>query len=242
MEYLRRFDSSSVDLVVADPPYNMNKANWDSFNDDDEFIEWHMDWIEETYRILKPTGSLYVFNAPGYAAMILTDTLRTLDFQFQNWITWDKRDGVGASKNRWVWKQETILFFTKSSQFTFNAEDVRVPYDHPPRSTGILKNGKRYYQNPKGRLCTDVWHFPSARHMEKVNGKTVKLNHVTPKPLNMIKHIIKASSNEFDLVVDPFVGSGTTAAAAIELDRLYAVNDFDRTSVDLTKKRILESL
>ncbi|MBQ2723943.1 MAG: site-specific DNA-methyltransferase, partial [Clostridia bacterium] len=126
---------------------------------------------------------------------------------------------------------ETVLYFTKSEKnFVFNADDIRTPYMSSDRinaakKTGILKNGKRWFPNEAGRLCTDVWEFTSVRHKNKVNGKTVKQNHPTPKPEEMVERMIKASTKEGDLVLDLFCGTGTTSYCARRLNRLFIACD-----------------
>jgi site-specific DNA-methyltransferase (adenine-specific) len=85
---------------------------------------------------------------------------------------------LSGTKKKYVNAQEAILFFTKSDEYVFNVDDIRVPYDSTERiehakRKGIIKNGKRWYPNPKGKLCTDVWHFSSERHKNKVNGKVI---------------------------------------------------------------------
>jgi site-specific DNA-methyltransferase (adenine-specific) len=162
---------------------------------------------------------------------------------FRNWITWDKRDGLGGATRRFSNGQETILFFTRGDIHVFNYNDVRVPYNSTERiehakEKGILKNGKRWFPNPKGRLCGEVWHITSERHKNKINGKTPKLPHLTPKPLEMIERIIKASSRKDSLVLDCFVGSGTTAVAAKKLGRNFICCDSNKKYVDLARKRV----
>jgi site-specific DNA-methyltransferase (adenine-specific) len=162
---------------------------------------------------------------------------------FQNWITWDKRDGLGASKRKYSIGQETILFFTKSNKHIFNYEDIRVPYESTERirhagKKGIIKNGKRWFPNPNGRFCGEVWHISSERHKNKINGKIIKLGHETPKPLDMIERIIKASSNPDNLVLDCFVGTGTTALAAKKLKRNFICSDMNKNYVYLAKEKL----
>ena len=162
---------------------------------------------------------------------------------FRNWITWDKRDGLSNGSRKYANGQETILFFTKGDRYAFNADDIRVPYESSDRilyaqRTGIIKNGKRWFPNPKGKLCGEVWHITSERHKNKLNGKTPKLPHFTPKPLEMIERIIKASSNHGDLVLDCFMGTGTTALAAKNLGRNYIGCDFIKEYVLLAKERL----
>jgi site-specific DNA-methyltransferase (adenine-specific) len=152
---------------------------------------------------------------------------------------------MNSSKKRYTHGQETILFMTRSDKYTFNADDIRVPYESTERiasaqKTGLLKNGKRWYPNPNGRLCGEVWHITSERHKQKVNGKVSKLGHSTPKPTEMIERMIKASSNAGDLVLDCFVGSGTTAVCSKRLGRNYICSDSNLEYVELTNRKLLE--
>lgn len=241
-DFLKKIKVDSVDLAVVDPPYNMNKADWDHFPSEKAFLEFTYKWIDALIPTLKDTGSIYIFNTPFNSAYILKH-LVDKGLIFQNWITWDKRDGFNSSKKRYTHGQETILFFTKSKNYTFNADDIRIPYESSERiaaaqKTGLLKNGKRWFPNPNGRLCSEVWHIVSERHKQKVNGKIKKLDHVTPKPKEMIERIIVASSNPGDVVLDPFVGSGTTAICAKKLGRNFLCADANEQYVKLAKEAI----
>lgn len=232
----------SINLAILDPPYNMQKASWDSFDTAQEFFSFTYGWIDKLIPKLKLNGSMYIFNTPYNSAYILRHLVKR-NMYFQNWITWDKRDGLGNGKRKFSNGQETILFFTKSNSHTFNYDDVRIPYESRNRianaqKKGILKNGKRWYPNPIGKYCGEVWHISSARHKQKVNGKIVKLPHITPKPIELIERIIKASSNKGDLVVDCFVGSGTTAMAAKKLGRNYICGDNNEEYVELAKANL----
>ena len=228
-KFLEQVEDSIVDLAVIDPPYNMRKADWDIFKSEEAFLEFTYSWIDALIPKLKENGSLYIFNTPYNSAFIL-QYLLSKGFNFQNWITWDKRDGMGGARRRFSNGQETIVFFTKGKNHTFNYNDVRVPYESTKRiehakKKGILKNGKRWFPNPKGRLCGEVWHITSERHKNKVDGKVQKMGHVAPKPLELIERIIKASSNKGDLVLDCFVGIGTTALVARKLGRNFLCAD-----------------
>lgn len=242
MEFISRINDESINLAVIDPPYNMNKASWDTFKNEQGFFNFTFRWIDALIPKLKKTGSLYIFNTPYNSAFILA-YLSKKGLFFQNWITWDKRDGLGGAKRKYSNGQETILFFTKSKSYVFNYEDIRVPYESTGRiehakKKGILKNGKRWFPNPKGRLCGEVWHISSERHKNKINGKTPKLNHITPKPLELIERIIRASSNAGDVVLDCFVGIGTTAIAAKKLKRNFLCNDSNKNYTRIAKKKL----
>lgn len=241
-DFISKLDDESVDLLIVDPPYNMKKGEWDTFKSEKDFFNFTFSWLEKIIPKIKKNGSLYIFNTPYNSAFILNFLVQK-KMNFQNWITWDKRDGMGGAKRKYSNGQETILFFTKGKKHKFNYNDIRVPYESSERiehamKKGILKNGKRWFPNPDGRLCGEVWHITSERHKNKINGKVQKLGHATPKPLDMIERIITASSNKGDLVVDFFVGTGTTAVAAKKLKRNFICADMDKEYTSLSRKRI----
>lgn len=224
-EFLDKIENETIDLAIADPPYNMKKAGWDTFASHKSFMDFTKKWIDKLIPKLKTTGSLYIFNNAFNNAFILT-YLYEKKLKYRNTIVWHKKDGMSATKKRFVNNQETILFFTKSDKYTFNPDDVRTPYTSTSRmlhaqKKGILKNGKRWFPNPNGKLCTDIWEFSSQRHKQKINGKTQKLKHPTPKPKDLIKRIILASSNTEDLILDLFSGIGTTAEICQNLNRNF---------------------
>lgn len=242
LEFLKLVDNESVDLIVIDPPYNMNKDKWDKFSSFEDFLRFTYSYLDMLIPKMKITGSFYIFNSPFNSAFILKYLLDK-GLIFQNWITWDKRDGLTSTKRKYANAQETILFFTRSKNYTFNVDDIRIPYESVARiqhakKMGIIKNGKRWYPNPKGKLCTDVWHFSSQRHKEKVGGKTPKLPHATPKPVDLVERIIRASSNPGDLVLDCFVGIGTTAIAAKKLGRCFIGCDINEEFIKIANQRL----
>lgn len=241
-DFLRQIDDEAIDLAIIDPPYNLKVAEWDCFKTHQDFLEFTYDWIDRLLPKLKSTASIYIFNTPYNSAFILQYLVQK-GMHYKNWLTWNKKDGFSATKKKYNNAQETILFFTKTENYVFNADDIRVPYESVERINhatkhGIVKNGKRWYPNPLGKLCTDVWHISSERHKQKVNGKTIKLPHFTPKPIEMIQRIIKASSKEGDLILDCFSGLGTTALAAVLLNRNFICADKNSEYVKESRKYI----
>nr|WP_202391527.1 site-specific DNA-methyltransferase [Helicobacter saguini] len=220
---------NSIDLAIIDPPYNLNvdkSSNaWDTFKTQKDFLDFSFAWIDKMLPKLKKTGSFYIFNTPFNAALFLNHLQDKA--VFQNWITWYKKDGFAASKRRFNNNQESILFYTMCEKgYYFDFDSIRVPYASTSRinhatKKGILKNGKRWYPNEKGKLCPDVWEIPSERHARKINGKIQKLNHPTIKPKAMIERMILASSKKGDLVLDLFSGSGTTSLVSHNLGRNF---------------------
>lgn len=227
-EFLKALPDNSVDLAIIDPPYNLKVANWDTFKNQDEFLDFSYRWMNCVLPKLKATASFYIFNTPYNCALFLN--YLHCKANFRNWITWHKKDGFSNSKKKYNVASEAILFFTMGDSYTFNADDIRIPYESASRiehakTKGILKNGKRWFPNPNGKLCTDVWEIVSQRHKEKINGKIIKPSHPTIKPYELIERIVKASSNEGDTILDLFAGSGMGLKVCSDLKRLYLGTD-----------------
>ena len=192
---------------------------------------------------LKPGGGFYIFNTPRNSAHILA-YLESIGFIFQNWITWNKKDGFTSTKKKFLPEQETIVYVTKpGGDITFNADSIRVPYESTERiaaakTKGILKNGKRWFPNEAGRLCPDVWQITSERHSNKENGKVKSAVHPTVKPLALMERIVLASTNEGDVILDIFAGSGSTLVAAKRNNRNFIGCDADPTFVKIARNRL----
>jgi len=242
--FMSAIPNESIDLVIMDPPYNMKVAEWDDYSEKNRDFMYYMHlWLNHATRVLKPNGSIYVFNTPYNSFWIGYHFIFGLDMKFRNWIVWDKRDGMSGSKNKYVCKQEVILFFTKSDKHIFNYDAIRVPYEHEERvKYGVVKKGKKWMPNPDGKLCTDVWDFTSERfsNRNRSGNRLKKMKHPTPKPLEMIERMVKASSNKGDIVLDPFMGSGTTAIAAKLHGRRFMGCDSSKEYVKYSFQRYKE--
>ena len=124
-DFVKEIEDECIDLAVLDPPYSLNKGEWDIFQSHEEFLHWTHKWIEAVIPKLKQGGSFYVFNTPYNSAFILT-YLVGKGLCFQNWLTWDKRDGFSHTKKKFIPNQETILFFSKGAPNIFNANKIRI--------------------------------------------------------------------------------------------------------------------
>ena len=240
VEVMKNLNNESVDLVFADPPYNIKKADWDRFDSQQEYTDWSINWIKEAARILKPTGSLYVC---GFSEILADIKLPAMKF-FDNcrWIIWHYKNKASLV-NDWGRSHESILHFRKSKKFRLNIDDVRIPYSehtlkyptHPQALTSQYGNGKQYLwePNPNGAKPKDVLEIPTT-----CNGMHEKSPHPTQKPEELLRKIILASSHQGDLVFDPFLGSGTTVVCAEQLKRKWLACDITPDYLAWAAKRI----
>ncbi|MDY4787781.1 MAG: site-specific DNA-methyltransferase [Bacilli bacterium] len=241
-DYLDKLEDESIDLAIIDPPYNLNQGEWDQFSSFEKFLDFTERYLEIVFKKLKSNGSLYIFNTARNSAYILL-MLEKIGMKYRNWIIWYKRDGFSSCKRKYVNNQETILFFTKTNKYTFNYDEIRESYSsseriEAARKKGILKNGKRWFPNSKGKLCADVWNYTSVRLTNKENGKTVKQKHPTPKPEALIERMILASSNENDVVLDLFSGTGTTAYVAQKNNRNFTGCESNPEYIKIIEERL----
>lgn len=243
--FLKTLESNSVDLIFADPPYNIKKAEWDTFSSQKEYIDWSMHWITEAHRVLKKTGSLYIC---GFSE-ILADIKWSASPLFKGckWLVWFYRNKANLG-NDWGRSHESILHFRKSRDFVFNVDDVRIPYNehtlkYPKRTqaeTSQYSNGKKrddvWEPNPLGAKPKDVIEIPTIS-----NGAWEKFPHLTQKPIELLRKIILSSSNANDLVLDPFGGSGTTYAVAEAYNRRWIGTELELEYCNVIKDRMADT-
>lgn len=227
IDWLSSLDSESVDLIFADPPYNIKKASWDNFESQEEYIDWSIQWISQASRVLKRSGSLYVC---GFSE-ILADIKHPASRYFEGgcrWIIWHYKNKANLG-NDWGRSHESIIHLRKTKEVKLNIDDIRIPYgahtlkypSHPQAETsaygkGANKKRDNWTPNPKGAKPKDVIDIPTT-----CNGMEEKTPHPTQKPEELIRKFVLASSNEGDLVLDPFSGSGTTIVVSEQLKRRW---------------------
>lgn len=223
IEWLKSLESNTVDLVFADPPYNIKKASWDNFETQEHYINWSMQWIEQAARVLKPTGSMYVCGFSEILADIKHPTMKL--FKSCRWIVWHYKNKANLGSD-WGRSHESVLHFRKEKTAKLNLDDIRIPYgahtlkypSHPQAETSQYgNNGKRkdvWVPNPKGAKPKDVIDIPTT-----CNGMGESTPHPTQKPEELIRKFVLASSKPAELVIDPFSGSGTTVVVAEQLGR-----------------------
>ena len=232
IDWLASLETASVDLIFADPPYNIKKADWDSFESQEHYIKWSVQWIIQASRVLKLTGSLYVC---GFSE-ILADLKHPASKYFKHchWLIWHYKNKANLG-NDWGRSHESIIHFRKSEATQINIDDVRTAYgahtlkypSHPQAETSAYGKGSKnqrenWTPHPKGAKPKDVIDIPTT-----CNGMGEKTPHPTQKPEELVRKFVLASSNEGDLVIDPFSGSGTTIVVSEQLDRRWMGCDLD---------------
>ncbi len=224
----------SIDLIVADPPYNLGK---DYGNDSDkqeyeDFMRWNEKWLSLAISKLKPNGSLYIFCTWRYSPEIFV--LLKSKMIMLNEIIWDRRvPSMGGSTRRYSSVHDTIGFFAKSKEHYFDLDSIRIPYDEETkkaRSRSIFV-GKKWLEmgyNPK-----DLW---SVSRLHRIHAE--REDHPTQKPLEIIERMIRASCPENGFVLDPFAGTGTTAVACLRNNRKYITYEINPDYYELILNRI----
>jgi site-specific DNA-methyltransferase (adenine-specific)/modification methylase len=237
-----KIDEKSVDLVFADPPYNLsgnglkwegNKTggDWYMVNEEwdkmsaPEYLQFTRKWIGGCHRALKDSGSIYIACSYHNISEVMI-VLKQLDFKINNVITWYKTNAMPNMTRRvFTHSTEFIVWATKGKKWTFNYNELKE-INPDKQLDGSLKQMR------------DLWSLPLVQGKERIRGKDGRALHPTQKPEEMLKRIIIASSNVKDIVLDPFLGSGTTAFVAKKLKRHWIGIDSNKKYIEISKKRI----
>ena len=224
LEVLPAWPSGCVDLIFADPPFNIG-YKYDKYRDTlapPEYLAWTERWIDECLRVLKATGSMWIAIGDEYAAEIRVMMRRRATLR--NWVIWRYTFGQCCAMKFNRGHTHLFYFVKDPKNFTFNADAVRVPSDRQLKYADIRAN-------PKGKLPDDVWTFSRVcgTFKERVQW------HPCQMPVTLLERIILACSNPGDMVLDPFAGSGTTLVAAARLKRRWV-------GVELSEQYAAEAL
>ena len=235
---MQKLPNNLVNLTVTSPPYNIGKE-YESLIETSDYIDWCVKWIREIYRITSANGAFWLnvgyfeVKNKGLAVPIPYLLWDKTDFYLLQEIVWNYAAGV-ACKSRFSPRNEKLLWYVKNQQqYTFNLDDVRDPNVKYPNQK---KNGKLKC-NPLGKNPTDVWQIAKVTSGTNRSSKE-RTPHPAQFPTEMIERIIKSSSNWGDLVIDPFMGSGSTAVAAIENGRNVIGFEIEEKYVQIAQKRI----
>ncbi len=232
LELFKNIPDNSVDMSFADPPFNLKKG-YNSYKDSllfEEYLDWCSLWIAEMVRVTKPTGSIFLHNIPKwltYYAHYLNKAAH-----FKHWIAWDAPTApMGKSLQP---AHYGILFYTKEEKGS-KIYELRMPHKRD-RITGRLQKdygGKKDLLHPFGPLVSDVW---SDIHRIKHNSK--RDSHPCQLPLHLLDRLILLTTDEGDIVLDPFSGTGTTAISAKRLGRNYIGFELDEKYVEISTEKL----
>lgn len=222
LDKLRGFPSNYFDLVCVDPPYNMDKADWDSYGSGKVFAEWAKPWLKECQRVLKDSGSLYLFGINRMLSHI-QHTLDDIGMEYRNWITWDTIQGAGGGL--WVNRYESILYYSKTNKPYEDNDSIKL--ERHEENVREYKGKEYAFKNP-----SNVWRMPCVD--DKHSERTI---HPTQKPVELIERIIKASSPKQGNVLDCFMGSGTTGVACMKNLRFCTGIEMNADYISISQSR-----
>ncbi|WP_455042908.1 DNA-methyltransferase [Leptotrichia buccalis] len=261
LELLKNLPDDSVDMIITSPPYCMGKEYENLSDDEESFIKKHKIILPEATRILKKGGSLcwqigyHVKNSEIIPLDILVYNIITTiniklkeekkpEMKLRNRIVWTFGHGLHSQK-RLSGRHETILWFTKGDEYTFNLDAIRVPQKYPGKTHHKGKKKGKISGNPNGKnpsdvwneLVEDVWNIPNVKsnHLEKTA-------HPCQFPSAIPIRLVKALTNIGDTVMDPFMGSGTSAIASIITNRNFIGGELNNDYFEITKQRISDTL
>lgn len=235
-------ENKSIDMIFADPPYNLSGNNlewkgnqtggdWYKVNEDwdsmpeSEYLEFTNIWVSECARVLNESGAFYIacsYHNMGESIMALKMNGLTI----RNIITWHKINTMpNMTKRVFTHASEFVIWATKGKNWTFNYEKLKE-INPEKQKDGSLKQMR------------DVWALPLVQGKERIKGDNGRSAHPTQKPEEMLKRIITASSNEGDVILDPFMGSGTTAYMAQSMNRKWIGIEQSKQYYDICLKRL----
>jgi site-specific DNA-methyltransferase (adenine-specific) len=305
LEVMKDIEDKSINLVVADSPYNIKKADWDKWKRESDYIDWCLLWIKECERVLKDNGSFYFFhNDMTVISKLMGRIEKETKFVFKQMIIWNKRfpeasnkgflDGFVVVDGLRNYQQmcEYCLFYTFQDETGLST--VMLDINNFSTMRRYFKELLEFINKSKIEIITSIgqqadhcfrwkssqWDLPTKETynelIEKFNIKewegfkeyeslrqeyeslrytfnnqkthhsvwdyeiAPRVDHVTPKPLPLIENIIKHSSNEGDVVLDPFLGSGTTAVACKKLNRICIGIEKESKYIEIANKRLIE--
>ena len=238
LEYMRRYNNESMHLIVTSPPYNLGKE-YEQRTSLERYVEEQAACIAEAVRLLHPTGSIcwqvgnHVDDGEVYPLdIVLYDLFKNHGLHLRNRIVWTVGHGLHCTK-RLSGRHETILWFTKSDDYVFNLDAIRVPPKYPEKRHFKGPKKGEVSSNPLGKNPSDVWNIPNVKsnHVEK----TV---HPCQFPVELVERLVLSLTNRGDSVLDPYIGVGSTAIAALKHDRLTYGCDQEARYIDIAWDRI----
>ncbi len=240
MDVLKSLPDESIQLILIDPPYNLELAEWDFY---DDYIEWAKHWIDESYRVLSPNGSLVIFGGMQFQGVKSGDLIEIIyyvrhftQFRLVNTIIWYYKNGMSAHRF-FANRHEELIWLTKTDKYYFDLDSVRVKYDEETLKLYLKDKRLNPEVTKKGKNPTNVW------EIGRLNSNSLeRTGHPTQKPLEIIRRLVKALSYPDSIVLDFFAGSGTTGRVCIEEKRNCILVDTDPKSKEYYKIHLSKML
>lgn len=234
LEIMKDIPNDSIDMTFADPPFNLRKKynNYEDSKEKKDYLNWCKQWLDEMLRVTKPSGAIFVHNIPHWLSHFAEHLNKIACFR--HWIAWDAASapmGKTLLPNHYG-----ILYYTKSKSYKdFKFYDIRMPHEHCRFCDGFLKDygGKKDQMHPFGPLLSDVW-----TDIHRIRHKKRRDEHPCQLPVPLLERLILMVTDESDVILDPFIGTGTTAVAAKKLGRNYIGIDIDPEYIEITKKNL----
>jgi len=232
LELFKSIPDNSIDVTFADPPFNLKKK-YNNYKDKLElevYLEWCREWIKEMVRVTKPTGSIFLHNIPKWLTYY-ADFLNEMA-DFKHWISWDAPTApMGKTLQP---SHYGILYYAKNSKEN-KFYEIRYPHKRCRKCNYLLKDygGKKAMLHSFGPLVSDVW-----TDIHRIKHNKYRDEHPCQLPIHLLERIILMSSDEGDIILDPFNGTGTTALAAKRLGRKYVGFDIDSKYIEICQNRL----
>ncbi len=234
IEVIQEIPSDSIDVTFADPPFNLKKK-YGTYKDEketDDYLNWCKQWILEMVRITKPSGSIFVHNIPKWLTYYASFLNEVADFR--HWISWDAPTApMGKTLQP---SHYGILFYAKNQQEN-KFHEIRYPHRRCRKCGYLLKDygGKKKILHPFGPLVSDVW-----SDIHRIRHNKHRDPHPCQLPVHLLERLILMSTDEGDIILDPFMGTGTTAVAAARLGRNVIGIDLDPQYVEITQRKLAQ--
>jgi len=230
LELFKTIPDNSINIVFADPPFNLSKK-YDVYKDNltpTDYINWCQKWLNESIRVLKPNGSLFIHNIPKWLIPI-GNILHNIAY-FKNWISWDALSSPVT--NMLQPNHYGFLYYTKQQEYKYI--DIRIKHKRDLNGCLIKDYGGKINSiHPFGTLISDIW-----TDIHRIKHNSQRNDHPCQLPVTLLERILLMSTDENDVVLDPFMGTGTTAIAAKRLNRHYIGFDISENYVKIAKENI----
>ncbi|MGM9626433.1 MAG: DNA-methyltransferase [Eubacteriales bacterium] len=235
-DFLKDLPDESVQLICIDPPYNLELADWDIY---DNYIEWAAKWLDESYRVLSKNGNMVIFGGIQFRDVKSGDLIDIIQyvrhrtkFKLVNTIVWYYKNGMSAHRY-FANRHEEAIWLAKSNDYYFDLDAVRVPYSEEDLQLALKDKRLNPENTRKGKNPTNVW------QIGRLNGNSKeRVGHPTQKPVEIIERFIKALSYPGSTVLDFFAGSGTVGRVCIKEGRHCIMCDNDPASIEFFNKHL----